>query len=1239
MKVLQKLKGLIVLAGAFACVTALLAKEVTPEQARTAAGNWIKLGSTRMDSEFRSSGVKSMKTVRSDTGRAIYHAVNLDGGGFVVTTGDTRLPPIIAFSAEGQFSDDETRPFHALLLKSLSRAVSSLERSDHMAAASSGGAKAGENPYAGAMAEWDELLPAEAPVSDDSRMAKAGGSRKTSLSDVRVAKMLKTEWGQVGDYSWNASKYRYDYYTVFNYYTPENYPCGCVATAGAQVMNYWKMPKSSIPQFSNACVVDGETVTRQSIAGTFDWDNMFNVWDQDAPVPSADKRKAVGKLAYNVAVAVGTKWGRGFGAADPSVLVAAMNARFGYASGTFVWYEIGALNSGAEKPSDFTQRQADFYNALYASLDAKMPVVMAIKSNASGHAIVADGYGYTGGKRYTHLNFGWYGGDDAWYYLVNESLLTDDGDKYTVFQGMGFNIHPTATGDVISGRILAASGAVASGTTVKLYDSSNKEKASATTDAKGIYSFRITAAGNYTVKAACSSGETTSQSVSVPALSRGGSFDTDHSYGWAGWTGNRSGVDLTLPRPKYVVTFNPNGGSVGEKTRTVTEGSPVGTLPTPTRSGDWAFTGWWTAEVGGKPISASTTIGATVTYYAHWKSTSVVKIDAGKYWKASLDTFFDVPTDGTVYSVKALGLPAGLKLKYNAAVKDKKGKVVTKAKSSWWVEGVPTSATEFKKNPPYMVITAYGSTKTVPLSIEVVAQTVTALDELALGQSLNAVGYLDGVGAGWTVSGLPAGLKYTAKALKKPKVAAYSVYGKTTKAGQYTITAKKKKGAFYETLKFKVLVRPKAVDSSVFGSLADRETTAHDAPVLWDLNAELGGGVTKVTGLPAGLAFAAKDTYKDKKKTILKQTGQTIAGTPTKPGTYVVTFTKSVKNGKKTVAKTAQILWTIKPNTYYTPALTFNTAGGRVVENTIGLRYNGSDLMAFTASDGATVTASGLPKGIALVDLGGGRWGFKGYATKTGTYLVTVKATMKGMTVTQRVALKANALPGWSRGSFPGYVRNASGEIKGMATMSVTSAGKVSGKFKEGGKTWTFSASCYTGTDGSTFYSVPVTAKYSYKVKSGKKTVKMTDTREFLFKVAKGSYGGDVTLTEDGGGSTVYGQQNLWGSTYKTVGTKLFYTSKKAPYKTFKQNVVVDGATCSLALKITSAGKVTATLTWNTGKKSKGKVVYYKPTCSTAVWPNSAADPKTFTGLVYFYFPASSSNKFPEYSDFVEVGN
>ena len=52
-----------------------------------------------------------------------------------------------------------------------------------------------------------------------------------------------------------------------------------------------------------------------------------------------------------------------------------------------------------------------------------------------------------------------------------------------------------------------------------------------------------------------------------------------------------------------------------------------------------------------------------------------------------------------------------------------------------------------------------------------------------------------------------------------------------------------------------------------------------------------------------------------------------------------------------------------------------------------------------------TVTASGMPKGIKLVDQGGGDYMFQGYATKAGTYLVTVKATVEGNTVTVKLAL------------------------------------------------------------------------------------------------------------------------------------------------------------------------------------------------------------------------------------------
>lgn len=73
--------------------------------------------------------------------------------------------------------------------------------------------------------------------------------------------------------------------------------------------------------------------------------------------------------------------------------------------------------------------------------------------------------------------------------------------------------------------------------------------------------------------------------------------------------------------PNYTVTFNPNGGTVSETSRSVAPGTAVGALPTPTRSGSYSFDGWYTAASGGTQISAGTTVSANVTYYAHWTYT------------------------------------------------------------------------------------------------------------------------------------------------------------------------------------------------------------------------------------------------------------------------------------------------------------------------------------------------------------------------------------------------------------------------------------------------------------------------------------------------------------------------------------------------------------------------------------------------------------------------------------------
>ena len=663
---------------------------------------------------------------------------------------------------------------------------------------------------------------------------------------------------------------------------------------------------------------------------------------------------------------------------------------------------------------------------------------------------------------------------------------------------------------------------------------------------------------------------------------------------------------------------------------------------------------------------------------AWWNTVSPIDefLQAGEYFKAMLaELGYDVPTDGkTPYTVKALGLPAGLKLVGNKAVKDKKGKITKKANVEWWIEGVPTAPLDFMTNPPYLVITVNGETRTETLPVDVKAQEVVDLGELELGQSINTNGWLAGVGAGWTVSGLPTGLKYATKKVTKTtgsgkkKVTttvaeAYAVYGKTTKAGLFTITAKKKAGAFYETKKYRVLVTPKAPDTGLFGESITNITTMAYVPLNWNLetgeavpsvpsvpfvpSSADGGKVTKVAGLPTGLTFAASTTYKDKKKTQVKQLGQTIAGTPTKPGTYVVTFTKNVTTGtgknKKTVAKTAQILWTVTANDANLE-LGFNTAGGVIEGGTVGLKYG--DLMAFSATDGATVTASGLPKGITLANLGDGQYAFKGFTAKAGTYLVTVTATLNGKTVTQRVALKVDGLPDWAKGSFNGTVIYSKDIFAGLATMSVTAAGKISGKFQEFGTNWTFSASSYTNyNETESMYSATVTAKYAYKVKEkvkGKwKNVTKYLTREFTFDIAEdrgGGFGGVVLMSDcnDEAYIRINAYQNLWGrSDYKELGKRIFWTSKKKPYKEFSDFVDVEGTSCPISLKITSSGVVTATLTFDTGKTKKNKKtkkmepVYYKPSCTTVVIQQTAADADPFRGEINLYFAPSPANNFP----------
>lgn len=74
-------------------------------------------------------------------------------------------------------------------------------------------------------------------------------------------------------------------------------------------------------------------------------------------------------------------------------------------------------------------------------------------------------------------------------------------------------------------------------------------------------------------------------------------------------------VPLNLIEDKYIIRFNPNGGSIDNEYVRITKGSKLGSIPTPVRE-DYTFIGWFTSN--DESISEDTIPNGYETYTAKW---------------------------------------------------------------------------------------------------------------------------------------------------------------------------------------------------------------------------------------------------------------------------------------------------------------------------------------------------------------------------------------------------------------------------------------------------------------------------------------------------------------------------------------------------------------------------------------------------------------------------------------------
>ena len=344
---------------------------------------------------------------------------NANGEGWVMVAANDVVRPILAYSETGHFRTDNMPSNVKGWLHSYDKQI--LHAAQHTT-----------EPSKEVKAQWTRLRK---------------GIRRAKASVV-VAPLVQTGWDQDEPY-WNlcpkkGSKFCYT---------------GCVATAMAQVMNYWQWPKQGTG--SNTVTYNGQNYSANFGETTYDWSNMKNSYSGSS---TSAQKTAVATLMYHCGIAVGMEYGTadegGSGAytinwKDQSEKCAqnALVQNFGYNSQTVKGYYRngyqGYYNSWTK---------SNWIAMLKAELDAARPIMYAgvgcddpnDDDSCYGHSFICDGYD---SDNKFHFNWGWSNWCDGYYDV--DALDTEDpgsgggNGSYNLQQDVIVGIEPPVHGHTV----------------------------------------------------------------------------------------------------------------------------------------------------------------------------------------------------------------------------------------------------------------------------------------------------------------------------------------------------------------------------------------------------------------------------------------------------------------------------------------------------------------------------------------------------------------------------------------------------------------------------------------------------------------------------------------------------------------------------------------------------------------------------------------------------------------------
>ena len=315
---------------------------------------------------------------------------NANSKGFTIVSGDDRLPEIVGYSSLGSYDENNLPEGFVSFMKAYQNLYNKVNLGD-----------------AEALKNLAEI--------------KAWRNKKnaSAASSSAVAPLLgNIEWDQTSPY--NNMCPRYDSVHVA--------ATGCVATAMAQVMAYYKYPKqlkADIPGYVNrwnGIPMEIPTITREE--GVYDWDNMLPKYNKEANATQQQK-DAVAKLMYHCGAAVRMSYGPESGAAVSSSKLAKY---FGYDADLMM--DLSRSSFTLDK----------WMQIIDTELAAGRPVLYGGQSSENGHQFICDGKDENG---LYHINWGWSGNQNAYFDL--SILNPEKGGTGSGSAADGFNRYCTMT--------------------------------------------------------------------------------------------------------------------------------------------------------------------------------------------------------------------------------------------------------------------------------------------------------------------------------------------------------------------------------------------------------------------------------------------------------------------------------------------------------------------------------------------------------------------------------------------------------------------------------------------------------------------------------------------------------------------------------------------------------------------------------------------------------------------------